>query len=58
MRDVIGFGTVLVAILAGILLNRSDVKELRGEIKELSGKDRLAPNGDARRIQVFLHDAR
>jgi len=42
MRDVIGFGTVLAAILAGILLNRSDVKELcaelLGEIKDLNGK--------------------
>jgi uncharacterized coiled-coil DUF342 family protein len=42
MHDIIGFGTVLAAILAGILLNRNDVKELRaelrGEMKELSTK--------------------
>ena len=33
MHDVVTVGLPLIAILAGILLNRSDVKDLRGEIK-------------------------
>jgi len=35
MHDVIAFGTVLAAILAGILLNRSDTKELRDKLDAL-----------------------
>ncbi|HEY0796005.1 MAG TPA: hypothetical protein VGD64_09515 [Acidisarcina sp.] len=39
MHDVIGFGLVIAAILAGILLNRYDVKELRGDTNR--GLDKL-----------------
>jgi hypothetical protein len=35
MHDVITVGIPLLAILAGILFNRSDIKGLRSEIKEL-----------------------
>jgi hypothetical protein len=37
MQDVVVVGVPLVAILAGILFNRSDGKELRAEIKDLRG---------------------
>ena len=35
MHDVIIVGVPLLAILAGILFNRGDVKDLRSEIKDL-----------------------
>jgi predicted nuclease with TOPRIM domain len=35
MHDVITVGIPLLAILAGILFNRSDIKDLRSEIKDL-----------------------
>ena len=38
MHDVISVGLPLLAIFAGILLNRSDAKELRGEIKDVRGE--------------------
>jgi len=34
MHDVVIVGIPLVAILAGILFNRSDVKDLRGEMRD------------------------
>jgi len=39
MHDVIGFGLVIAAMLAGILLNHYDVKELRGDTNR--GLDKL-----------------
>ena len=38
MHDVIVVGIPMIAILAGILFNRSDAKELRAEMKELSSR--------------------
>lgn len=38
MHDVIVVGIPMIAILAGILFNRSDAKELRAEMKELSAR--------------------
>ena len=35
MHDVVVVGIPLIAILAGILFNRSDVRDLRTELKEL-----------------------
>ena len=35
MHDVIIVGVPLIAILAGILFNRSDARELRSEIKDV-----------------------
>jgi hypothetical protein len=59
---VIGFGTVLAAILAGILLNRSDVRELRtelpGEMKEMNGKIdslRTDMNGKIDGLRTEMH---
>jgi hypothetical protein len=34
MHDVITVGVPLIAILAGILFNRSDVKDLRAEMRD------------------------
>jgi hypothetical protein len=38
MHDVIVVGIPLLAILAGILFNRNDIRELRGEINSVRGE--------------------
>jgi hypothetical protein len=38
LHDVIVVGIPMIAILAGILFNRSDVKELRAEMKDMRGE--------------------
>ncbi len=38
MHDVIVVGIPLLAILAGILFNRNDIRELRGEIGTVRGE--------------------
>jgi hypothetical protein len=38
MHDIVVVGVPLIAIFAGILFNRSDVKELRIELKDLRGE--------------------
>ncbi len=38
MHDVVIVGIPLIAILAGILFNRSDVKDLRGELRDFRGE--------------------
>ncbi len=40
MHDALTIGVPVLAILAGILFNRSDVKDLRTEIKELRAEMR------------------
>ena len=38
MHDVLTIGIPLLAILAGILFNRSEAKEIRAEMRDLRGK--------------------
>jgi hypothetical protein len=37
MHDIVVVGVPLIAIFAGILFNRSDTKDLRGELKDMRG---------------------
>ncbi len=53
MHDALTIGVPVLAILAGILFNRSDVKELRAEIRALSDRvDTRFDRVDARFDQV------
>ena len=40
MRDIVVVGVPLIAIFAGILFNRNDAKDLRGEMKDLRAEMR------------------
>jgi hypothetical protein len=58
MHDVITVGIPLLAILAGILFNRQDVKELRSEISGLRSEIRSEIGGLRSELQIEIRGLR
>ena len=58
MHDVVIVGVPLLAILAGILLNRSDAKDLRGEMKDIRGEMKDLRSELLARFNVLESDMR
>lgn len=57
MHDVITVGLPLLAIFGGILLNRADAKELRGEIKDVRSEIKDV-RGEIKDVRSEIKDVR